>query len=286
MAISSEGGFMEYCKKCGQALQNSDQFCGACGSAIKADNGAVVRDVNTGVDSDAPQILNDSYTAATSSTAPLNGPENNPLSSPLFSSDTTPAHAQKPNIGNKTKIIIGALLAIVLVAGGFWGWLGYSSEARVQAKLELAIKYLSENDYEKAILEFNEAIKIDPRNIEARVGLAQAYIGIGDTQKADEVMTAAMNIGTLSPEQYQKVIEMYIKKGDYEEAAKLLAQARGKYPDNEALKAIEQVLAEAKAKAEAINRPPPVEQPAEPEPEPKKKTTVRKSNSGSVSNIY
>jgi Tfp pilus assembly protein PilF len=147
-------------------------------------------------------------------------------------------------------------LAIVLAAGGFWGWLGYSSEARVQAKLELAIKYLSENDYEKAILEFNEAIKIDPRNIEARVGLAQAYIGIGDTQKADEVMTEAMNIGTLSPGQYQKVIEMYIKKGDYEEAAKLLAQARGKYPDNEALKAIEQVLAEAKAKAEAINRHP------------------------------
>ncbi|MEN6460229.1 MAG: tetratricopeptide repeat protein [Syntrophomonas sp.] len=281
---------MEYCKKCGQALQNSDQFCGVCGAVVEADGENAARDGNPGICSDAPHILNKSQTTATSTTELLNGPESNHISGPLFSSDTNPARAPKPNIGHKTKIIIGALLAIVLAGGGFWGWLGYSSEARVQAKLELAIKYLNENDYEKAILEFNEAIRIDPRNIEARVGLAQAYIGIGDTQKADEVLTAAMNIGTLSPGQYQQVIEMYMKKGNYDEAAKLLAQARGKYPDNEALKAVEQLIAEAKAKAEAINSPPPVEQPAEPEPEPEpkpeKKTTVRKSNSGSVSNIY
>lgn len=166
----------------------------------------------------------------------------NALNGPLVSLDTSPAHVPKPKSGKKAQIIIGALLAIVLAAGGFWGWLGYSSEARVQAKLELAIKHLSENDYEKAILEFNEAIKIDPRNIEARVGLAQAYIGIGDTQKADEVLTTAMSIGTLSPGQYQQVIEMYIKKGNYNEAAKLLAQARVQYPDNEALKAIDTEL--------------------------------------------
>ncbi|MEN6460224.1 MAG: tetratricopeptide repeat protein [Syntrophomonas sp.] len=232
---------MEHCKKCGQALQNSDQYCGVCGATVDADDKVVTRDVNTKVGSDAPQILNSSYTSATSSTTLLNGPESN-LNGPLFSSDTSPARVPKPTMGNKAKIIIGALLAIVLAAGGFWGWLGYSSEARVQAKLELAIKYLSENDYEKAILEFNEAIKIDPRNIEARVGLAQAYIGIGDTQKADEVLTAAMSIGTLSPGQYQQVIEMYIKKGNYNEAAKLLAQARGQYPDNDALKAIEDEL--------------------------------------------
>lgn len=279
---------MEYCGKCGQPLQNGDQICGVCGAAIKADDGPVVPGVNTGVGSDAPQILDKSPTTASSTTALLNEPESNPLNGPLFSSDTAPAQASKTNLGKKTKIIIGALLAIALAAGGFWGWLGYSSEARVQAKLQLAIKYLSENDYEKAILEFNEAIKIDPRNIEARVGLAQAYIGIGDTQKADEVLITAMSIGTLNPEQYQKVIEMYIKAGNYEEAAKLLAQARDKYPDNEALKAIEQVLAEAKAKAEAINIPPPVEQPAEPEPQPQqeKKPTVKKRSSGSVSNIY
>ncbi|MEN6389288.1 MAG: tetratricopeptide repeat protein [Syntrophomonas sp.] len=279
---------MEHCKKCGQALQNSDQYCGVCGATVDADDKAMARDVNTGVGSDAPQILNQSQATATSTTELLNGPQSSTISGPLFSSDTTPARAPKPNIGHKTKIIIGVLLAIVLAGGGFWGWLGYSSEARVQAKLELAIKYLNENDYEKAILEFNEAIKIDPQNIEARVGLAQAYIGIGDTQKADEVLTAAMSIGTLSPGQYQQVIEMYIKKGNYDEAAKLLARARSQYADNEALKAVEKILAETKAKAEAIKNPPPVEQPAEPEPEPepKKQTTVRKSNSGSVSNIY
>ncbi|MEN6389812.1 MAG: hypothetical protein ABFD04_05300 [Syntrophomonas sp.] len=61
-----------------------------------------------------------------------------------------------------------------------------------------------------------------------------------------------MNIGTLSPEQYQKVIEMYIKKGNYDEAAKLLTRARGQYPDNEPLKAVEKLLADTKAKAQTL----------------------------------
>jgi len=80
----------------------------------------------------------------------------------------------KKQIGSKT--IISALLAIVFVVGGFWGWKSYgSTEVRTQKNLDLAVKYVSENDFEKAILAYNEAIKIDPKEVEAYQGLARVY---------------------------------------------------------------------------------------------------------------
>ena len=66
-------------------------------------------------------------------------------------------------LGMKYKIIIGAVLTVLLVTGGFWGWNTYGTEARVQAKIELAVKYLSENKSEEAILAYNEAIRSAPR---------------------------------------------------------------------------------------------------------------------------
>ena len=84
-------------------------------------------------------------------------------------------------------IIIGAVIAAV---GVFLVLHSNNSQSSIslQDKLDLGHKYLVELSYDKAVLEFTDAIEIDPMNADAYLGLADAYIGQGDTDKAVEVL--------------------------------------------------------------------------------------------------
>ncbi|MEQ8174783.1 MAG: tetratricopeptide repeat protein [Syntrophomonadaceae bacterium] len=142
-----------YCGKCGQELKDDARFCNSCGNNIGASN-------------EEESIIAESGSEEQSFKA---------MESPNETKTATPIQTKPPGIGKKTKVIIGSILAVVLILGGFWGWNSFGTEARVQAKLELAVKYLSENDYEKAILAFNDAIKIAPKEVKAYQGLARVY---------------------------------------------------------------------------------------------------------------
>ena len=84
-------------------------------------------------------------------------------------------------------IIIGAVIAAV---GVFLVLHSNNSQSSIslQDKLDLGHKYLVELSYDKAVLEFTDAIEIDPMNADSYLGLADAYIGQGDTDKAVEVL--------------------------------------------------------------------------------------------------
>ena len=83
-------------------------------------------------------------------------------------------------------IIIAAVIAaaVIFAAAGS----GMDSTSVLNEKLELGQKYLVELDYSNAVLEFTDAINIDPKNPDAYIGLAEAYIGTGDTEKAIETL--------------------------------------------------------------------------------------------------
>ncbi len=51
---------------------------------------------------------------------------------------------------------------------------------RINRHLDLGQKYLEEQNYELAIVEFNKAIEIDPMNVDAYLGLSQAYQNMGE----------------------------------------------------------------------------------------------------------
>lgn len=53
-----------------------------------------------------------------------------------------------------------------------------------QEQLDLGVRYLSEGNYEEAILAFAAAIEIDPKQAETYERLAEAYLGLGDTEAA------------------------------------------------------------------------------------------------------
>ena len=64
-----------------------------------------------------------------------------------------------------------------------------------QEQYDLGQKYLTEGNYEEAILAFTAAIEIDPKRPEAYLSLADAYLGSGDYDKALELLRqAAENI--------------------------------------------------------------------------------------------
>lgn len=75
--------------------------------------------------------------------------------------------------GRVDKIIATWLLMAIFM--GALGGCSVTASARVNKKLDLAVKYLSEHEYEEAILAYQEAIKIDSKNLIAYKGLSLAY---------------------------------------------------------------------------------------------------------------
>lgn len=61
-----------------------------------------------------------------------------------------------------------------------------------QMQFDLGTRYLSDGNYEEAILAFRAAIEIEPKNAEAYLSLADVYLAMGDTASAVAVLTDAL----------------------------------------------------------------------------------------------
>ena len=61
-----------------------------------------------------------------------------------------------------------------------------------QEQYDLGVRYLSEGNYEEAIIAFMAAIEIDPKRPEFYSGLAKAYVGVGDLEKALDILSAGI----------------------------------------------------------------------------------------------
>ena len=94
--------------------------------------------------------------------------------------------------GRKWGIIGGvALILIVLIIG----FIIYNSPSkRLSRQLDLGNRYLEEQNYEQAIVEFDKAIAIDPMSVDAYLGKVQAYESMGDEEKAIEVLQTGYEI--------------------------------------------------------------------------------------------
>lgn len=91
----------------------------------------------------------------------------------------------------KTRILIYILIAVAAVIMGTLAILeNHQADSTVSAQehIDLGRIYLTELSYEKAVLEFTEAIEIEPLNPDVYLGLAEAYVGMGDTEKVIDVL--------------------------------------------------------------------------------------------------
>ena len=78
------------------------------------------------------------------------------------------------------------LLTLSLCACG-----GGAEQSSWQEQYDLGVRYLSQGNYEEAVIAFTAAIEIDPKQVDAYIGLAQAYSAQGDAQRALEVLAQA-----------------------------------------------------------------------------------------------
>jgi Tfp pilus assembly protein PilF len=198
-----------YCGKCGQELKDDARFCNSCGNSIGVpkEEGSVPAELG--------------FEKQT-----FNAPE-----SPNETSAAAPILTKPPGTG-KNKVIVGSILAVVLILSGFWGWHSFGTEARVQAKLDLAVKYLSENDYEKAILAFNDAIKIDPKEVKAYQGLARTYTVQGKYDDAKSSYDKGLAAVAADKKQTLQIglAGMYIDQGQLDKAEQAFQEINNSSP--------------------------------------------------------
>lgn len=96
-----------------------------------------------------------------------------------------------------------------------------------QEQYDLGARYLSEGNYEEAILAFTAAIEIDPKQAPAYVGRGDAYLS-GEAEdnlaaaKAD--YEKAIELDETATEAYLGLADVYIRQGDYENAQEILKQ--------------------------------------------------------------
>ena len=98
-----------------------------------------------------------------------------------------------------------------------------------QEQYDLGVHYLSEGNYEEAIIAFTAAIEIDPKRAEAYVGRGDTYIGSGETEEnlaaALADYEAAIALDETLPGGWLGLADVYIRQGDFEKAEEILQKA-------------------------------------------------------------
>jgi tetratricopeptide (TPR) repeat protein len=106
--------------------------------------------------------------------------------------------------------------SLLLEAGRFYGSPIYRQQAidayhkaidlsphRIEQRLGLAAIYMTERDYERALVVLTDAVKSDPEIGELRYRLAQAYIGAAKSDSALRMLQTSLRLGYVgAPETY------------------------------------------------------------------------------------
>ena len=116
------------------------------------------------------------------------------------------------------KIFICVLTCMLLLTscGGQPTW---------QEQYDLGIRYLSEDNYEEAIIAFTAAIEIDPNRVEAYVGRGDAYVGSGGTEDLVAALgdyEKALGLDKTLVDAWVGIANVYIFLGEYDKAIEIL----------------------------------------------------------------
>lgn len=127
------------------------------------------------------------------------------------------------------KRALGCVFSIVLL----WSLVSCSrnelSPLTWQEQYDLGVRYLSEGNYQEAIIAFTAAIEIDPKQADAYVGRGDAYVLSGKTEDnltaAQADYETAIEIDETNAEAWLGLADVYIARDDYERALEILREA-------------------------------------------------------------
>lgn len=126
----------------------------------------------------------------------------------------------------KSKLFVGALLALAAIAAVVVVMvsIGRSGGNDLQEQLDLGKRYISELDYENAVIAYETALEIDPYCLEAYLGLADAYMALGQPDKAIEIMERAKEMLPQELDVYTQLADLYFSNGNMESYIKVLKE--------------------------------------------------------------
>lgn len=98
-----------------------------------------------------------------------------------------------------------------------------------QEQYDLGVRYLSEGNYEEAIIAFTAAIEIDPKKPNAFIRRAESYIYAGETDEslgaALKDYEAAIELNEVSVDAWLGLVDVYVRLGDFDQAIEILSRA-------------------------------------------------------------
>ncbi len=128
------------------------------------------------------------------------------------------------------KRFFAAITALVLALSLFA--CGKSTAEKWQEQYDTGMKFLTELNYEEAIIAFTAAIKIDPKNAETYLGRASAYIFSGETEETLRSALAdyekAVELDETNVDAWLGLADVYIRMGEYDMALEVLREALDK----------------------------------------------------------
>lgn len=125
----------------------------------------------------------------------------------------------------KSKLLISLILLVTAGAAAAVIAVNVSHSGNdLQTQLDLGKRYVSEMDYENAVIAYEEALKIDPYCLDAYLGLSDAYMALGQPDKAIEVLQQAKNMLPESVEVYAGLAQLYASQNQIDLAVSVLEE--------------------------------------------------------------
>lgn len=121
----------------------------------------------------------------------------------------------------KTTVILLITIVLLLTSVGI-ATAYFSPRARAHRLMNLGNKYLNAGNYTEAILAFQKAIEIQPRNINTLLALGKTYIKAEKTTLAEGTFQQILSISPKNAEALEGLIDIYLKSFNISKAEKIL----------------------------------------------------------------
>ena len=201
-----------FCTNCGNMLPDDGEFCPNCGMKFVQEVPPAVQTV--------PDNMN---------------PVNDSVPEQPLTGGAPDIVVKKRTPKALIPILIIALVVCLLGGAGAFFVVRGTPKARVQRHLEKAEHYLSELDYDHAILEYQSAISIDHQCADAYLGLAQAFEKNEEYDETLQTLIDADDAG-VNDDRLDKFRKKFIKKHGFdimdEELYALIEDELNKYKEN------------------------------------------------------
>ena len=255
-----------FCPNCGSQVPDGGAFCGACGHKIVQPAGQRGSAQTAAPESDAvqrprqeadvQQVRQENAqrqpqqeTAYRQMQPGAGGQEMRRQQSTAQYGERRPgsegaaAGAPPQKQGGSKKIIIAvvAIAAVIIIAAVLILFLrpGSSEQDAWQEQYDLGEQYLTEENYEQAVVAFTAAIEIDDQETDAYMGRAEAYTALGEEDDLDAALSDYDTVITLEStktQAYIKAADIYVTYlSEYESAQEILEKGLEANPDDEEL---------------------------------------------------